>query len=379
MTSLEPVELRDGDLLLRPWSPSDVDAVYEECPDPELQHWTGHVPSPYTRADAETFVSGSPAKWAAGTPSFAMVDASNGTLVGAIGVGRISPDGDPEIGYWVAASRRREGLARRGTQLLASWLFEQGHVRITWHCRVGNVASRRAAEAAGFVIEGTARQGALYRGERDDIWVASLLPADLERAREEGNGPGQPDNLLTGWPLSPVELRSERLLLRASRESDAEALLAYARDPLAAKWDPEDTPDLESAKALARTRADWSGGDVAVWVIADPDDATVFGGVQMSDIRRRSLHAMVGYGLMPDARGQGFAAEALRTVTEWAFSATNLVRLSLLHATENSASCAVATKAGFALEGTTHLSYRYGDGELHDEHLHARLRSDDHL
>jgi len=152
--------------------------------------------------------------------------------------------------------------------------------------------------------------------------------------------------------------------------------LAYAKDPVASIWDPEDTADLEAAKERARRRADWSGGDIAVWVIADPDDTVVLGGIQMFDVATKSLHAMVGYGLMAEARGHGYGAEALRTVTDWAFRTTNLNRIALMHAIENQASCAVAGAAGFALEGTMRQSYRFGDANLHDEHLHARLRED---
>ena len=32
--------------------------------------------------------------------------------------------------------------------------------------------------------------------------------------------------------------------------------------------------------------------------------------------------------------------------------------------------------AGFRLKGTLRESYRYGDGQVHDEHLHARLADD---
>ncbi|MFL6182676.1 MAG: GNAT family N-acetyltransferase [Actinomycetes bacterium] len=373
MAPVDPIELKDDDLLLRPWQEGDVDAVFRACQDQDIQRWTCHVPSPYTRQDAQEFVGGSPAQWADGTPSCAIVDAVSGELLGSMGVADVTSDGDAEIGYWVAASARGRGVATRATRLIAAWLFECGSPRITWRARVGNLISRRVAESAGFVVEGTARQGMACRGERVDVWVASLLPADLERA---GKGEKIPTRLLTGWPLSPVELRSERLLLRASRESDAPALLAYAKDPVAAIWDPEDTPDLEAAKERARRRADWASGDIAVWVIADPDDSVVLGGIQLFDVATKSLHAMVGYGLMAEARGHGYGAEALRTVTEWAFNTTNLNRIALMHAVENQASCAVARAAGFALEGTMRQSYRFGDAHLHNEHLHARLRED---
>ncbi len=37
---------------------------------------------------------------------------------------------------------------------------------------------------------------------------------------------------------------------------------------------------------------------------------------------------------------------------------------------ENVASCRVAQRAGFALQEVTPSSKRFGDGLLHDEHLH---------
>jgi RimJ/RimL family protein N-acetyltransferase len=79
---------------------------------------------------------------------------------------------------------------------------------------------------------------------------------------------------------------------------------------------------------------------------------------------------------MPEARGNGYGSEALRTVTRWAFTETELHRIGLMHAVGNSASCSVAIAAGYELEGTMRQSYPSGDGELQDNHLHARLRTD---
>jgi RimJ/RimL family protein N-acetyltransferase len=141
-------------------------------------------------------------------------------------------------------------------------------------------------------------------------------------------------------------------------------------------WDQEHTPDLDAAVARARNRADWSSGQLAGWAIADPDDREVLGGIVLSDVDAVALSAEVGYGLMPDARGHGYTAEALQCVTGWAFTQTGLNRIELRHAVENTASCAVARAAGYEIEGTMRQSYRFGDGRLHDEHLHARLRSD---
>jgi RimJ/RimL family protein N-acetyltransferase len=51
---MELPTLRDGDLVLRPKRPDDLDAVTAACQDPEIPRWT-FVPSPYTRADAEAY------------------------------------------------------------------------------------------------------------------------------------------------------------------------------------------------------------------------------------------------------------------------------------------------------------------------------------
>ncbi len=167
-----------------------------------------------------------------------------------------------------------------------------------------------------------------------------------------------------------------RLLLRGFRDEDAPALLAYARDPEVVAWDHEHTPDLDAAVARARNRADWSSGRLAAWAIADLGDHEVLGGIVLSDVDAVALSAEVGYGLMPDARGHRYTAEALQRVTEWAFTETGLHRIELRHAIGNPASCAVARTAGYEIEGTMRQSYRFGDGQLHDEHLHARLRTD---
>lgn len=52
-----------------------------------------------------------------------------------------------------------------------------------------------------------------------------------------------------------------------------------------------------------------------------------------------------------------------------------LQRLRLTHSVENPASCRVAERAGFALEGTMRSALLHEDG-WHDEHLHARVRGD---
>ncbi len=367
-----PTTLHDGDLMLRPWAAEDAGAVLEACQDPQIQRWT-RVPVPYTTSDADGFVSSSSERWAAGLPSFAGVDGATGQLLGSFGVVDVHEESGTEIGYWVAPRARGRGVATRATRALCRWLFDQGVPRIVWQAEVGNVASRQVAEAVGFVVEGTLRLGLVHRGTRVDGWLGSLLPADLARTKA---GAPRASWLLPGWPAEPVQLRTKRLLLRAYRPTDAPAVLAYSTDPVVSAWDPEDIVDLADAAELVRRRTRWSDGRAAAWAIADPDDGRLLGGIGLHSLDAQNATAEIGYGVLPQERGRGLATEGVRAVTEWAFATLPLQRIRLLHAVENPASCRVAQRAGFALEGTLRQAYRYGDGQLHDEHLHARLASD---
>ena len=60
------------------------------------------------------------------------------------------------------------------------WAFTSlGVELIEWRCEVGNAASRRVAEKAGFLIEATLRKRLIHRGRRVDAWVGSLLPSEM--------------------------------------------------------------------------------------------------------------------------------------------------------------------------------------------------------
>jgi RimJ/RimL family protein N-acetyltransferase len=61
-------------------------------------------------------------------------------------------------------------------------------------------------------------------------------------------------------------------------------------------------------------------------------------------------------------------------MASWAFEVAGLYRLDLEHAMGNTASCRVAEKTGFAVEGVRRSAWLQADGR-HDVHAHARLRS----
>ena len=85
--------------------------------------------------------------------------------------------------------------------------------------------------------------------------------------------------------------------------------------------------------------------------------------------------AAVSYWVLPGARGRRIAGRALSAMVTWSFETLRLHRLELNHSTANAASCRVAERVGFLIEGTKRSAALHGDG-WHDMHLHARLDSD---
>lgn len=83
----------------------------------------------------------------------------------------------------------------------------------------------------------------------------------------------------------------------------------------------------------------------------------------------------VSYRTVGTGRRRGVASAGVRALARWAFGALDLYRLELGHRTDNPASCAVALRAGFAVEGMERKKLRYGDTR-YDVERHARLATD---
>jgi len=170
---------------------------------------------------------------------------------------------------------------------------------------------------------------------------------------------------------------TDRLRLRRPDIADAAGVLDMFVDEETRRWNPSSSvTDPDSAVDWCRRMADWSSGDHATWSVIDRGTDTFIGVVSIHTIDPEQSDAEVGYRVAPRSRGNGFAAEAVIAASAWAFDNLSLVRIELAHAVANPASCAVALRAGYLLEGVLRQSFVYGDGQRYDEHLHARLVTD---
>jgi RimJ/RimL family protein N-acetyltransferase len=176
---LSPPVLTDGVVRLRLPTDADLPDIVAACQDPEVSRWT-LVPSPYGEADGRAFLAGQAPGRAAGTDVvLAVEEVATGRFVGLVGLHGIA-DGDAEIGYWTGPWGRGRGLTTRAVRLACGWaLGGLGLQRVGWAALVGNDASRRVAEKAGFRVLGALRRNLVQRGTRVDGWVGDLLAEDL--------------------------------------------------------------------------------------------------------------------------------------------------------------------------------------------------------
>ncbi|MBZ6082265.1 GNAT family N-acetyltransferase [Streptomyces olivaceus] len=177
----------------------------------------------------------------------------------------------------------------------------------------------------------------------------------------------------TPQPALPT---GDGLLLRPWRADDAPAVHAAFQDPAMHQWHARAADsEVEVRGWIAEWQRAWEGERGVQWAVADASDDRLLGRVALREVVLGDGVAEVAYWTTAAARGRGVAARATRALAHWALDGIGFQRLELLHAVANEASCRVAHKSGFALEGTKRSALLHPDG-WHDMHLHARVRGD---
>jgi RimJ/RimL family protein N-acetyltransferase len=81
--------------------------------------------------------------------------------------------------------------------------------------------------------------------------------------------------------------------------------------------------------------------------------------------------AMVGYSLMPEWRGRGYATRSVRLVVEWAQRHAGIIRVVAGTAPDNVASQRVLERAGFVREGYQRARLPGPNGTRIDDVMYA--------
>jgi [ribosomal protein S5]-alanine N-acetyltransferase len=169
----------------------------------------------------------------------------------------------------------------------------------------------------------------------------------------------------------PVLPAGDDVLLRPWEIDDAPALVAAYEDTAIQRWNKWRVDDEDEARQIIeRWQHAWTAETGACWAVTR--DLGLLGRMALISMALRGGRAECAYWVVASARGAGVATSALAAMTRWASCDAGFHRLELRHSVANTASCRVATKAGFALEGVLRGAGLHADG-WHDEHLHAYL------
>ncbi len=172
----------------------------------------------------------------------------------------------------------------------------------------------------------------------------------------------------------PTIATGDGLILGAWTADHAPAVRAAFADPAIQRWHARSAQsDDEVLGWIVGWNAQWTERSDAHWAVMDSAQ-TLVGRVSLKYFDLDDGQAEVAYWTVPNARGNGVGPRAVRAVTAWAFDTVGFHRLELMHSVDNPASCRVADKAGFVLEGTKRSAALHADG-WHDMHLHARIRA----
>jgi RimJ/RimL family protein N-acetyltransferase len=181
---------------------------------------------------------------------------------------------------------------------------------------------------------------------------------------------------LTAVDLSTEVVRTDRLVLRPYRPDDEDAVFRACQDPDIQRWisalPVPYTTEVARAwvcETAPGERAEGRGMPTAIDV-----DGEFVGSAGCHLVPGR-LGPEVGYWIAPWARGRGYAAEAAHALAEWALG-LGARRVHLYADVRNTASQAVARRAGFTREGVVRSCLDYRDGSRGDAVLFGRLPGD---
>ncbi|WP_018155364.1 GNAT family N-acetyltransferase [Demetria terragena] len=336
--------LVDGEVRLRAPLEIDIPRIVEQCRDPRTLAMTSGVPVPYGEDDARTFLANG-LDWASGQGCLWSIDV-DGDFAGTVNCSRQDTADGPvgEIGYGLHPDLRGRGIATRAVRLVVDHAFDTWGVRsLRWRANARNFASRRAAWANGFVVDGVLPDG----HPNSDGTLDDCLFGHLHR--------GAPREPAHAW-WEPAVLEGNGIRLRPWRADDA-----IPEGP-----DEASTAFSEGMQPSPGGYATWwswrqnrmAHGEGVFWCVVDSSTDEPLGHVQIIRLNVDFIHGsgLVGYWAYPAVRGRGVLGRALELLIPHAFaprtdtaglSGLGLHRLQAGTDLDNRSSQRVLRRAGF--------------------------------
>jgi ribosomal-protein-alanine N-acetyltransferase len=161
---------------------------------------------------------------------------------------------------------------------------------------------------------------------------------------------------MTALASGKAFLATQRLALREFRAGDAENLYRLNRDPRVMRYigDGSVATRASAAAVIARTRKHYRNyPGLGVWPAEERANGAFIGWFCLKYIPA-TVSVEVGYRLVPQAWGRGYATEGARALVRYGFDVLGLYRIIGLTHSDNVASQRVLQKAGLRDAGWGH-------------------------
>ena len=160
--------------------------------------------------------------------------------------------------------------------------------------------------------------------------------------------------------------------LRPADERDIHAIERGITDPEVVRWFGQ--PTTSARDVLQLNRARWLDDSGPTFAICAADDRCV--GHVWVNFTDKDAVGSVGYWVLPEMRGLGFATRAVRLICDWALRDLAVPGLRLLAEPANLASRRVAERTGFRRIGLLPSNAEAGGRRV--DHVLFSLMADDH-
>jgi RimJ/RimL family protein N-acetyltransferase len=175
--------LEDGSVRVRGWRPADLWARVDAWRDESVMRFMLQpAPDEPSVEAAGDWLDVRERRRERGEALFLVVADSDDCVLGCVWLWNVDlANGRGEVGYWLLRRARGRGAATRAVRLLVGYAFGPlGLQRLELFTLLGNVASERVAERAGFVREGVLRSYRRGPHGRVDVTAFALLAGSAE-------------------------------------------------------------------------------------------------------------------------------------------------------------------------------------------------------
>ena len=177
-------------------------------------------------------------------------------------------------------------------------------------------------------------------------------------------------------PHHPPTIELDGARLRPLRETDADALYAYLRDPAVTELTSYPIVSASLVEAMIeRSLSRWAADDLSRWGVALQHDDQLVGTCGFNDWSQVHRWAELAFDLARAQWGKGLMRQAVTAVLQWTYSQARVDRVHAFVRVDNGRSERLLERSGFVREGRLR-SYRVCRGRPHDFYIYGLLRSD---